>query len=83
MGLSLHATFLAAGLPAPELRLESTVRGGADPPAWAWAQVVTGVLPAMEDLGIATAAEVQPATLARRLRDELVAADGVVITPPG
>ena len=82
MGLSLHASFIAAGLPVPELRLECAVMGGAEPPAWAWAQVVCGVLPFMEDLGIATAAEVQPGTLAQRLQDEVVAADGVVIGPP-
>jgi hypothetical protein len=81
MGLALHASFIAAGLPAPELRLECAVMGGAEPPAWAWAQVVQGVLP-LEDLGIATAADVQPDTLAQRLQADIVASDGIVIAPP-
>jgi SAM-dependent methyltransferase len=82
MGLSLHADFVAAGLPAPELRLECAVMGGTEPPAWAWAQVVRGVLPFMEQLGIAGAADVQPGTLAQRLQHDVVASDGVVIGPP-
>jgi SAM-dependent methyltransferase len=82
MGLSLCSTFIAASLPAPELRLECAVAGGAEAPAWAWANVVRGVLPLMEHLGVTTAADLQPDTLADRLRDELLVADGVVIGPP-
>jgi hypothetical protein len=47
-----------------------------------WASLLTGVLPLMEQFGIATGAEVGPATLASRLLAETVAADGVVISPP-
>jgi FMN-dependent NADH-azoreductase len=36
----------------------------------------------MEQLGVATVAEVGPATLTSRLLAETVAADGVVISPP-
>jgi hypothetical protein len=43
-------------------------RRAADAPAWAWASVVSGVVPLMERFGIATRAEVDPATLASRLR---------------
>jgi ubiquinone/menaquinone biosynthesis C-methylase UbiE len=82
MGLSLYAKFVAAGLPAPELRLESAVAGGTRASAWGWANVIRGVLPLMERLGVATAAEVQPDTLAERLLADIVAADGVVIGPP-
>jgi hypothetical protein len=82
IGLSLHASFLAAGLPTPELRLECAVMGGTEPPAWAWAQVVCGVLPLMEQTGIATTADVQPDTLAQRLQDDVVASNGIVIGPP-
>ena len=82
MGLSLHATFVAAGLPAPELRLECTVRGGVEAPAWAWANVIRGVLPLMERLGVASVAEVQPDALAQRLLDDVRASNGVVIAPP-
>jgi SAM-dependent methyltransferase len=80
MGLSLYPTFIAAGLPAPELRLECAVGGGDK--AWAWANVMLGVLPLLERFGITTAAELQPDTLAERLQDELRAANGIVISPP-
>jgi hypothetical protein len=82
MGLSLRATFVAAGLPAPELRLECAVAGGTGAFAWGWANVIRGVLPLMERLGVTTAAEVQPATLEERLLADVVAADGLVIGPP-
>ena len=80
MGLSLHPTFLAAGLAAPELRMESAV--GTGDLAWAWANVMRGVLPLMERFGITTAAVLQADTLAQRLQDELRDAQGIVIAPP-
>lgn len=82
MGLSLYASFVAAGLPPPELRLESAVSGGAEAIAWGWANVIIGVLPLMERLGVTSAADVQPETLAERLLADVVAADGIVIGPP-
>ena len=82
MGLSLYPTFIAAGLPLPEMRLECAVAGGDRPLAWAWANVMRGVLPLMERFGITTAVELEPDTLAERLQDELRAAHGVVISPP-
>lgn len=82
LGLSLYASFIAAGLPAPELRLECAVTGGAKSATWGWANVVIGVLPLMERLGVTTAAELQPATLAERLLADIRAVDGVVIWPP-
>jgi len=82
MGLSLYSTFIAAGLPPPELRLECAVGGGDKAPAWAWANVMRGLVPLMERLGITTAAELQPDTLAERLLDELRHAQGIVISPP-
>ena len=82
MGLSLYASFVAAGLPAPELRLESVVTGGPEAVAWGWANVLLGALPLMERLGVTTAAELQPDTLAERLLCDILAADGIVIGPP-
>jgi SAM-dependent methyltransferase len=82
MGLSLYPTFVAAGLPPPELRMECGVGGGDRAAAWAWANVMRGLVPLMERLGIMTAAELQADTLAERLQDELRAADGIVISPP-
>jgi SAM-dependent methyltransferase len=82
MGLRLHHCFRDAGLPALALSLEAAVLGGPDAPVWGWASLLTGVLPLMERLGVATVAEVGPATLASRLLAETVASEGVVITPP-
>jgi SAM-dependent methyltransferase len=80
MGLSLYPTFIAAGLPAPEMLLECSA-GGAEI-AWAWANVMRGVLPLMERFGITTAAELASDTLAERLQEELNGANGIVISPP-
>jgi ubiquinone/menaquinone biosynthesis C-methylase UbiE len=80
MGLLLYPTYVAAGLPSPELRLECALGGG--DMAWAWANVMRGVLPLMERLGVTTAAELGAETLADRLQDELRAAKGMVISPP-
>jgi hypothetical protein len=82
MGLSLYSSFIAAGLPEPELRLECATAGGTRAFAWGWANVVRGVLPLMERLGVTTAADLQPDTLAERLLRDVVASNGIVIGPP-
>jgi ubiquinone/menaquinone biosynthesis C-methylase UbiE len=82
MGLSLYSTFVAAGLPAPQMRLECAVAGGAEAPVWGWANLMRGVLPLMERLGVATAAELEPDTLTQRLLDDVVGNDGICIAPP-
>lgn len=82
LGLSLYANFVAAGLPAPQLRLECALAGGPEAPAWGWANVMRGVLPLMERLGVATAAELEPDTLAQRLLDDVVACNGIVLYGP-
>jgi hypothetical protein len=82
MDLSLYSSFVAAGLPAPELRLECAVGGGAKAAAWGWANVVLGVLPLMERLGVTTTAYLRPDTLAERLLREVLAVNGIVIGPP-
>ena len=80
MGLRLYQTFLAADLPAPELRLEAGIGGGERAPAFMWADVLRSVIPTLEQAGIATEAEIDPDTLADRLMEERTATDGVVIT---
>ena len=82
MGHELYATFRAAGLPDPEMNLESMVFGGVDAPAYGWADVVTAALPLMERLGVTTREEMDPDTLSDRLRAELVANDVIMITGP-
>jgi SAM-dependent methyltransferase len=82
MGLSLFSAYRAAGLPDPRLMLEAAIQGGPATFAWGWANVIRGVMPLMERLGIATSNEVDPATLADRLLAEVLANDGIVIGPP-
>jgi SAM-dependent methyltransferase len=82
MGLRLYHCFIAAGLPAPEMTLESAVAGGPDAPVWGWANLIRGVIPLMERLGVATSDEVRPDTLADRLLAELTAENGIVVWPP-
>jgi SAM-dependent methyltransferase len=82
MGYKLRGTFLSAGLPEPQLHLESRIGGG---PEWTGyeeaASVLRSVLPLILKFGIATASEVDIDTFEDRLRAETVAADGVVKMP--
>jgi ubiquinone/menaquinone biosynthesis C-methylase UbiE len=82
MGYKLHRTYLDSGLPAPEMQLEAMVGGG---PEWGGyeyaAQTLRSLLPLMVRLGVVTEEEVEIDTLARRLREETVAAGGVVKMP--
>lgn len=82
MGLALPAAFHAAGLPAPDLRLEASLRSDPDSMAWAWANLVVGMVPLMEKLGVATTSDVSPSTLTDRLLAELRLAPGAVVGPP-
>ncbi|GAA4612995.1 hypothetical protein [Saccharopolyspora hordei] len=81
MGLSLFAAFREAGLPDPEMYVEAGAGGGAKAPVFGWSNVVEGMVPLMERLGIATAAEVEPATLQDRLRAEVERQNGTVVSP--
>jgi hypothetical protein len=61
------------------MRIDALIGGGPQCPAYEIvAEVVQTLLPVMEKLKIATAAEVQVATLAERMRDEVVALNGIV-----
>jgi ubiquinone/menaquinone biosynthesis C-methylase UbiE len=83
MGMKLYSTFLAAGLPPPQMIMGGRIGGGPDIPAYSYiAEIVRSLLPAMERFGIWTAAEAGIDTLAQRMRDEAVRGGGVVATPP-
>jgi SAM-dependent methyltransferase len=82
LGPLLYSEFRAAGLPGPRLLGETPAGGGPHAPAWGWANVVIGMVPLMERLGVATRAEVDPETLADRMLAEVLACDGCVICPP-
>jgi SAM-dependent methyltransferase len=82
LGLELYSVYVAAGLPGPTMRMDALIGGGPDCPAYDLvAEVTRSLLPVMEKLKIATATEVDISSLAQRLRDEVVSAKGVVLSP--
>ena len=82
LGLELFGIVLAAGLPEPLLRMDALIGGGPNCAAYHLiAELVETLLPEIEKLRIATAAEVGISTLAHRMRDEVVDRNGVVLSP--
>jgi SAM-dependent methyltransferase len=81
MGIKLHATFIAAGLPAPSMRLESVIAGGGTSSDQVHFEmdVVETLVPEMERLGVATASDVHADTLADRVLEEVTATDSVIV----
>lgn len=83
IGYRYRSFFLAAGLAEPELRMEAVFGGGPDFPGYhVFAETFRSLLPVMERFGVATAADFDIDTLADRLRDEVVANDGVFAYAP-
>ena len=81
LGLELYPVFLAAGLPGPSMRIDTLIGGGPQCPMYEIvAELIQSLLPAVEKLKIASAAEVGSSTLAQRMRDEVVALKGVVLS---
>jgi SAM-dependent methyltransferase len=80
MGTKLHATFVAAGLPPPSMRLEALIGGGANGLSrlQLLAELVATLLPEMERLGVATAADVGLETLVERMHNEARATSSVI-----
>ena len=82
MGLRLAATFREAGLPAPGLTAGAPMERGRDALGYSiMAGDVRSLIGHMERLGVATAAEVGPATFGRRLRAEAAETDAVLSNP--
>jgi SAM-dependent methyltransferase len=81
MGIKLHTTFVTAGLPAPLMQLASLISGGVNSAEHMQliADIAGTLLPEMERLGVATAAEVDVATLAERMRNEALASGSVMV----
>jgi SAM-dependent methyltransferase len=81
MGIKLHGAFVAAGLPAPSMRLESVIGGGAScsDQVHFKTDLAYTLVAEMERLGVATALEVDAETLAERVLDEVVRCAGVVV----
>lgn len=83
MGSKLFATFLKAGLPAPQMIVAGRVEGGPRSPVYDYmAGTLRSLIPIAERLGVATAAEIQIETLAERLRQETVQHNACVMPPP-
>ena len=87
MGLSLYHTFLAAGLRAPQLRLDAPIGGGGDWPGYEYlAATVRSLQPVLQRMGMVPPADAENGwgdldTLADRLRDEAVSQQGVQVLP--
>jgi len=82
MGTKLFHTFLDAGLPAPELRLEAPLGGGPDWPGYTYAtETLRSLLPALQRMAGLDPAVVGIDTLADRLRDDAVANGQVQMLP--
>ena len=76
--LRLHATYLAAGLPAPQLRYEAPVGGGPDWPGYeAFADLMRNSEAAIVEAGIASRDELAVDGLADRVRGEVIEHGGV------
>jgi len=81
LGSELCRVFLNAGLSGPSMRMDALIGGGPQCPVYEIvAELVQSLLPAMEKLKIASAAEVGMSTLAQRIRDEVVSLKGVVLS---
>ncbi|HEY7112779.1 MAG TPA: methyltransferase domain-containing protein [Thermoanaerobaculia bacterium] len=80
-GLGLHRAFVGAGLPAPTMRLDALIGGGPNAADLLHlnADIVRSLLPEMERLGVATAAEVEIESLAERMIAEAVAANALLV----
>ena len=81
MADQLHQAFVEAGLPTPFMRMETFIGGGEECARWlqAIAEIAETLLPTMERLGVATAADVSVATLTERMRREVFKSGSVVI----
>lgn len=82
MGAKLHATFMAAGLAAPTMRLEAQIGGVPTIVAWlnTFKELIATLLPEMERLGVVTAEEVGLETLVERISKEAEASSSVIIS---
>jgi len=81
MGPKLHAVFRAAGLPAPQMRVDGLIGGSESVVPMLMTDLIRSILPLIEQFELATEAEVDIDTLEDRLRAELEASDGTISSP--
>ena len=78
MGPKLYGAFVAAGLPAPTVRIDTPVGGGPDWPGYGYiAATARSLLPMLTAMGMVPAGAIDIDTLEDRLRHEIVSQDGV------
>ena len=81
LGLEMHSLFLDSGLPAPSMRMDALVSGGAESPVYGlFAEAVRSLVPTLQKLNIASPEHVQIDSLADRIRNEVVARRAVVVS---
>jgi SAM-dependent methyltransferase len=82
LGSELYSVFVDAGLPGPSMRMDAVIGGHPDCPAFELvAEVTRSLLSTMEKLNITTSKEVDISNLVKRMRDEVIGARGVVVSP--
>jgi hypothetical protein len=81
MADKLYDIFVRAGLGAPEMRMHTFIGGPAASERFldAIADLIATLVPALERLGIATAAEIDITTLADRMKREVAAKNCLII----
>jgi len=81
MGSKLHAAFIAAGLPAPTLRLEALVAAGMESMSWlqSFKDLIVTLLPEIERFGVASASEIAVESLVERMSTEARASSSLFI----
>ncbi len=81
MGVDLHRTFVAAGLPAPAMSLEAGIGGAATARAWIEliAEIMETLAPAMEEHGMLRADDLDLDTLSARMLREAEANGSVIL----
>jgi SAM-dependent methyltransferase len=83
MGPKLFHTFIAAGLPAPQLRHDTPIGGGPAWPGFAYlTATVRNLLPFLTKVAGITAEQLDIDSLEDRLRTEVVSQDGIQLLPP-
>lgn len=80
MADKLYGVFRSARLSTPTMRMKTFINGGTEVGEWlrAVAELADTLLPAMEKFGLATATEVDVATLAERMTQEVAQSDSVI-----
>jgi SAM-dependent methyltransferase len=82
MGAHLFQTFIAAGLPAPQLHIEVFTGGTPGYPGFeVVAEIVRSLLPSIEKRGLASIAEIDIDTLAQRMRDDATSKRAICCWP--